>query len=74
MVPVEPARLVPGDIGLFSDRYALALGNGQMLLDNVIQPVGVISDPGFIGWQQPPEPVQLVAPEASVPNDQTAAG
>ena len=74
MVLVEPARLVPGDIGLFSDRYALALGNGQMLLDNVIQPVGVISDPGYIGWQQPPEPVQLVAPEASVPNDQTAAG
>ncbi len=74
--PVEPARLVPGDIGLFSDRYALALGNGQMLLDNVIQPVGDIAAPGFIGWQQPPEPVQFVAPEASAPNlnDQTAAG
>lgn len=74
MVPVEPARLVPGDVGLFSDRYALALGNGQMLLDNVIQPVGDIADPGFIGWQPPPEPVQLVAPEASAPNDQTASG
>ena len=71
---VEPARLVPGDVGLFSDRYALALGNGQMLLDNVIQPVGDIADPGFLGWQPPPEPVQLVAPEASAPNDQTAAG
>jgi len=65
LVPVEPARLVPGDIGLFSDRYALALGNGQMLLDNVIQPVAAIAEPGFLGWQQPPAPN---------PNDQTAAG
>ena len=63
MVLVEPARLVPGDVGLFSDRYALALGDGQMLLDNVIQPVGDIADAGFIGWQPPPNP-----------NDQTAAG
>jgi hypothetical protein len=68
LVPVEPARLVPGDIGLFSDRYALALGNGQMLLDNVIQPVAAIAEPGFLGWQQPPEPT------APNPNDQTAAG
>lgn len=76
MVLVEPDRLMPGDIGLFSDRYALALGNGQMLLDNVIQPVEARGDPGFIGWQQPPEPVQFVAPGASAPNpnDQTAAG
>lgn len=68
LVPVEPARLVPGDIGLFSDRYALALGNGQMLLDNVIQPVAAIAEPGFLGWQQPPE---ATAPNL---NDQTAAG
>lgn len=68
LVPVEPARLLPGDIGLFSDRYALALGNGQMLLDNVIQPVAAITEPGFIGWQQPP------VPTAPNPNDQTAAG
>ena len=53
-VPVEPGRLVPGDIGLFADRHALALGSGQMLLDNVIQPLGTMKDAGFIGWLQPP--------------------
>ena len=53
-VPVEPGRLVPGDIGLFADRHALALGSGQILLDNVIQPLGTMADAGFIGWLQPP--------------------
>ena len=53
-VPVESGRLVPGDIGLFADRHALALGSGQILLDNVIQPLGTMADAGFIGWLQPP--------------------
>ena len=53
-VPVEPGRLVPGDIGLFADRHALALGSGQILLDNAIQPLGTMEDAGFIGWLQPP--------------------
>ena len=53
-VPVEPGRLVPGDIGLFADRHALALGSGQILLDNVIQPLGTMEEAGFIGWLQPP--------------------
>ena len=37
--PLEPAQLSPGDIGLFTDRHALALGDGKALLDNRIQPV-----------------------------------
>ena len=53
-VPVDPGRLVPGDIGLFADRHALALGSGQILLDNVIQPLGTMEEAGFIGWLQPP--------------------
>lgn len=53
--PVDPAQLAAGDIGIFADRHALALGNGKALLDNQIQPVTAIGGPGFIGWQHPPK-------------------
>ncbi len=54
--PVDPRGLQAGDIGIFTDRHALALGNGQALLDNTVQPVSAIGGPGFIGWQHPPRP------------------
>ena len=54
--PLDPAGLAPGDIGVFTDRHALALGNGKALLDNQIQPIASMNGPGFIGWQHPPEP------------------
>lgn len=55
--PIAPDQLVAGDIGIFTDRHALALGNGKALLDNQIQPITAIGGPGFIGWQHPPDPM-----------------
>ena len=65
--PVEPTDLLPGDVGLFTDRHALALGDGNILLDNKIQTTTSISGLGFIGWQHPPEPVVSTPPEAPAP-------
>jgi hypothetical protein len=67
--PLDPAWLTPGDIGLFTDRHAVALGNGKVLLDNRIQPLAGVSGPGFIGWQHPPQPETTTAtPVVPVPN------
>ena len=54
--PVDPHRLVAGDIGILTDRHALALGNGTALVDNRIQPAASVSSPGFLGWEHPPVP------------------
>ena len=56
VAPVDAATLTPGDIGVLTDRYALALGNGTALLDNQIQPIVNVAGPGFLGWQHPPGP------------------
>lgn len=53
--PIDPALLSAGDVGVFADRHALALGNGKALLDNQIQPVTAVGGPGFLGWQHPPK-------------------
>lgn len=63
---VAPDQLIAGDVGVLADRHALALGNGQALLDNRIRPVREVSGPGFLGWQHPPEP-QPVPPAAPAP-------
>jgi hypothetical protein len=54
--PVDATQLIPGDVAIFTDRYALALGNGRALLDNRTQPISAVSGPDFIGWQHPPSP------------------
>ena len=54
--PVDPAQLSPGDIGMFTDRQALAVGNGKALLDGRIQPIASVSGPSFLGWEHPPTP------------------
>jgi hypothetical protein len=54
--PLDACTLQPGDIGMFADRHALALGNGTALLDNQIQPVANVTGFGFLGWQHPPGP------------------
>jgi hypothetical protein len=56
IAPLDPLRLLPGDIGVFPDRHALALGHGKVLLDKQIQPIAAVSGSGFLGWQHPPEP------------------
>lgn len=54
--PLDPSQVIAGDVGIFADRHALALGNGKVLLDNQIQPIETAAGPGFIGWQHPPAP------------------
>ncbi|MEO6794092.1 MAG: DUF4226 domain-containing protein [Mycobacterium sp.] len=52
--PVDQTRLRPGDIGMFTDRHALAVGNDKALLDGQIHLTGNLRGPGFLGWQHPP--------------------
>ena len=67
--PLDPAGLTAGDIGLFIDRHALALGDGTALLDTRIQPIASVSGPGFLGWQHPDEPATTTAtPDRPAPN------
>ena len=60
--PVDPAGLAAGDIGIFTDRHALALGNGTALLDNAIVPSTAVGGAGFLGWQHPPKPEPATRP------------
>lgn len=61
--PIDPAGLGVGDIGIFTDRHALSLGNGKALLDNAITPIAAIGGPGFLGWRHPPESAPASRPE-----------
>ncbi|MDT5223414.1 MAG: hypothetical protein QOG19_821 [Mycobacterium sp.] len=54
--PIDPLRVTPGDIGMFTDRHALALGRSQALLDGQIQHISTVAGPSFLGWQHPPTP------------------
>lgn len=74
--PIEPSRVIPGDIGIFTDRYALALGHGKALLDGQIQHMTAVSGSSFLGWQHPPSSATATAParaEAPTPT-RPAAG
>lgn len=65
--PLDPAQVVPGDLGVFTDRQALAVGNGKALLDGQIQHITSVNGPSFLGWQHPPEPATTAAPTAPQP-------
>lgn len=54
--PVDPVRVAAGDIGILTDRHALALGNGKAVFNNQIQPIASVTGPSFLGWEHPPEP------------------
>ncbi|BBY63900.1 DUF4226 domain-containing protein [Mycolicibacterium helvum] len=54
--PIDPTRVIPGDIGMLTDRHALALGNGKAVFNNQIQPIASVTGPSFLGWEHPPEP------------------
>ena len=62
--PIDPAQVTPGDIGMYTDRHALALGNGKALLDGQIQQIAAVSGPSFLGWEHPPAST-ATAPTAS---------
>ncbi|WIM86628.1 DUF4226 domain-containing protein [Candidatus Mycobacterium wuenschmannii] len=65
--PLDPARLVPGDVGIFTDRHALALGESRALVNGQIQHTSTVSGPTFLGWEHPPVPVNASAPAATDP-------
>ena len=65
--PVDPSQLAPGDIGMFTDRHALALGDSRALVNGQIQHISTVNGPGFLGWEHPPAPVNAPAPTASEP-------
>ncbi|OBK10750.1 DUF4226 domain-containing protein [Mycobacterium asiaticum] len=67
--PVDPAQVVPGDIGMFTDRHALALGRSKALLEGQIQHISAVSGPSFLGWEHPPSPA--VRPAAPAPDTPT---
>ncbi len=62
--PIDPPQVVPGDIGMFADRHALALGPGKALLDGQIQHIATVSGPSFLGWEHPPAATATVAAPA----------
>jgi hypothetical protein len=65
--PLDPARLAPGDIGMFTDRHALALGESRALMNGQIQHISTVSGPDFLGWEHPPAPANADAPDAPNP-------
>jgi hypothetical protein len=65
--PVDPSRLEPGDIGMFTDRHALALGQSRALLNGQIQHISTVNGPSFLGWEHPPGPVAAAAPDRTEP-------
>jgi hypothetical protein len=65
--PVDPSQLTAGDIGMFTDRHALALGESRALVNGQIQHISTVNGPGFLGWEHPPAPVNAPAPNASEP-------
>jgi Domain of unknown function (DUF4226) len=65
--PVDPSRLTPGDIGMLTDRHALALGQSRALLNGQIQHISTVNGPSFLGWEHPPGPVSAAAPDRTEP-------
>jgi hypothetical protein len=72
--PIDPLRLAPGDIGMFTDRHALALGPGKALLDGQIQRISTVSGPSFLGWEHPPASAATAPATAGTPTPTRPAG
>jgi hypothetical protein len=62
--PVDPAEVTTGDVGMFTDRQALALDRTRALLGGQIEPLASVSGPSFLGWIHPP-PATFTAPAAA---------
>jgi hypothetical protein len=65
--PVDPSQLAPGDIGMFTNRHALALGDSRALVNGQIQHISTVNGPGFLGWEHPPVPVSAPEPDSTEP-------
>ncbi len=64
---IDPASLAPGDIGMFTDHHALALGESKTLLNGQIQHISTVTGPSFLGWEHPPAPVPAAEPAKTEP-------
>jgi hypothetical protein len=64
---IDPPQLSPGDIGMFTDHHALALGPGEALVNGQIQHISTVQGPSFLGWEHPPAPVATAAPSKTDP-------
>ncbi len=62
--PLDPATLAPGDVGIYTDRHALSLGEGRALVNGQIQHISTVTGPSFLGWEHPPVPVGVPAAAA----------
>jgi hypothetical protein len=52
--PVDPSRLACGDVGIFKDRYVVALSSVKALAGGQVVALGsVSSSPDFLGWMDP---------------------
>lgn len=65
--PVDAADVAPGDIGMFTDRHALALGKSQTLVNGQIQHISTVQGPSFLGWEHPPAPAATPAETTTEP-------
>jgi hypothetical protein len=65
--PVDPSQVAPGDIGMFTNRHALALGRSKALLNGQIQHISTVTGPNFLGWEHPPAPVTTATSERTEP-------
>jgi Domain of unknown function (DUF4226) len=65
--PIDPRQVIPGDIGVFTDRHALALGHQKSLLDGEIQHIAAVSGPNFLGWEHPPAATAQAKSDAPTP-------
>lgn len=74
--PIDPTRVIPGDLGMFTDRHALVVGHSNALLDGQIQRIANVSGPSFLGWQHPPAPAttstEPATPEPPTPTRPSA--
>jgi hypothetical protein len=70
---VDPLQAIPGDIGILTDRHALALGHEKALLDGQIQRIASVNGPSFLGWEHPPAATAPAAPPAE-PHTPTPTG
>ncbi|OBH04506.1 MULTISPECIES: DUF4226 domain-containing protein [unclassified Mycobacterium] len=71
--PIDPLQAAPGDIGILTDRHALALGHEKALLDGQIQRIATVSGPNFLGWEHPPAAAAPANPPAD-PHPPTPTG
>jgi hypothetical protein len=69
--PIDPTALSCGSIGMFEDRYVVALSSAKALQDGDVVPLSAVaSGPGFLGWMDPsarataaPAPAPTAPPE-----------